>query len=231
MGCRCTFGPNKDENVDMNALSNMQEESPTVEASRAVQKPVKEVLTQIDEEQTPRDNYFASLLFGTINSIRSNPAGFIETIEHYKQFVVTLKDGKTTVFLKEGTPKIKLKRGVEEFDYCIDLLRRMKPLDELKYSRHLEISIPEIKENWVKSQVIKEKMEEKKKEILTKFDSFSFHYDLGSEEPETSAVLQLVDDSNFEGFRRENILSEDFNYVGISSKSENGKNVCYITFS
>ena len=231
MGCLCTHSPKKTEENQEIVTSTIKEEESTMAVSRTTfYKTAETGLSKHSTDRTYNASSFSSCLFDVFNKIRTQPKLFAEIIEQNKQFVFEVKDNKI-LFLKEGTPKIKLKKGVSAFDSCAQLLRKMQPLNALDYSKRLEIKVPERKEDWVKAQVIKHKIEKKKQEVLDDFGCFSFHYDLGSIDPLVSAVLQIVDDSNFDGFRRENILSEDFCFVGITDAKQNGKNICYVSFS
>jgi hypothetical protein len=70
-----------------------------------------------------------------------------------------------------------------------------------------------------------------KSDNASKYSECAFNMDLGVSDPETSLLLQVVDDSPFKGKRRDNILNPNFKYVGISFLKQKTKFCCYITFA
>ena len=65
---------------------------------------------------------------------------------------------------------------------------------------------------------------------LNKYSKIAFHYDLGVKNDVLSVILQLVDDSPFRGNRRNNILTSDYDCVGISVKIVNDIICTYYVF-
>ena len=67
---------------------------------------------------------------------------------------------------------------------------------------------------------------------INKYKLFGFHYDNGSIHSEISIILQLVDDNDANGQRRNNILNRDFKYLGVSvGKIKPNRFIVYLSFA
>ncbi len=103
-------------------------------------------------------------------------------------------------------------------------------MNKLTLCKDLIIDIPPTNAN--NPETIGELVMNKRQQIEDKYDNYTFHYDCGSNNAEMSAILQLVDDSNSDFRRRNNILDNIFNSIGISAnKLGNNKYIVYITLA
>jgi hypothetical protein len=101
----------------------------------------------------------------------------------------------------------------------------------LEFREDLVILVPEDHKDWKNNSLITQLLAKKKAENGSKYPECSFNMDLGISDPETSLLLQIVDDSPFKGKRRENILNPKNKYVGISFMKQKNKFCCYLTFA
>ena len=85
-------------------------------------------------------------------------------------------------------------------------------MDELEIHEDLMVDIPMIEDFNI--SIIQDILIKKKEDVKDKFNNVYCHFDIGSNNPVASTVLQIVDDSNFRGIRRSNILSNILKYVG-----------------
>lgn len=92
--------------------------------------------------------------------------------------------------------------------------------------------VPDEAANWAKKEVITVLITNLKNDNTGKYTGYGFHFDLGMSDPVLSLVLQIVDDNNFKGQRRYNILSGTYKYIGISYKKSGKTKFCsYLTFA
>jgi len=114
----------------------------------------------------------------------------------------------------------------------MEILSKMKPLPKFEVVKELSIDVPESSKEWGNKDNIAMLVNKKKEELKDKYSNFSFHYDMGTNIPEVSTVLQLVDDNvGFAGLRRKNILSENHKYVGVGYNKEKTKYCFYFLFA
>ncbi len=174
---------------------------------------------------------FIELLFLEINEVRRNPASYIGVLNRNKSNIREMYPHK--IFKEKCGNKIKLLRGKDAFDDCISILEKTKPMKPLVFDNDLIIKIPHHKSLFLDKKVMVELIYEKKNSSKFHSKNFGFHYDIGSINPETSCVLQLVDDRCKKCYRRNNILNEEFNFIGISVERIPFQNnyIVYISFS
>ncbi len=132
---------------------------------------------------------------------------------------------------QEGDEKIKLNHGKEAFETCIEILNNMQPLEPLTLKNELMITVPEVKSLWTDKDYINTMKYQKIEELECIKDNNTFHFDIGSSNPEISLIMQLVDDSVFRGSRRENLLSRDFKYIGIHNRVVDNVSCSYFFFA
>jgi len=137
-------------------------------------------------------------------------------------------------FLYEGPggPKISLCEGPDKFNECIQHLKNLKPLPPLELCEDLVVEVPKEHQKWASRENFADLLGEKKANLAEHYQAYQFHFDIGSSDPETCAVIQIVDDNNtFKGSRRHNILSPHVSSLGLSSYSTNKKNCVYMLFA
>ena len=142
------------------------------------------------------------------------------------------KKNQNFVYVQEKVPKTMLLKGEVAFREMMEILSKMKPLPKFEVVKELSIDVPESSKEWGNKDNIAMLVNKKKEELKDKYSNFSFHYDMGTNIPEVSTVLQLVDDNvGFAGLRRKNILSENHKYVGVGYNKEKTKYCFYFLFA
>jgi hypothetical protein len=185
------------------------------------------------KKKVKKDNFDQEMI-DLINNLRTNPKSLIPAIEEVIQHIKPNPSGKggDFVFEKEGHQKSSLLRGEPAFRETIEQLLKAKPLPELKFAEDIIVKVPEASAEWTKREIISQLLSEKKKENENKYIQNGFHFDLGTSDPVISLVLQVVDDNNFKGQRRNNLLSPSFKFIGISHKASGKTKFCtYLTFA
>lgn len=159
-------------------------------------------------------------LFDMFNYTRTNVSNMVDKIKKYSQYI----DGNDLVYVKDQKEvKITLNKGKEAFEEAIDYLAsNTKTLKELKYNSLLEF--PNIDENEDLSDfsINIDKIStlyglHYAKLKQNDIDITGFHYDISPADAELSLILQIVDDNNSKGQRRDNIFNEESEYIGIYS--------------
>jgi len=134
------------------------------------------------------------------------------------------------LYIQDKIPKVTLVKGEPAFKEVIDKLSSMAPIEKLKLKKELNLEIPEKEE--YKNEFINELFAHKKEELKdSTFKNITCHYDIGATNAVVSAALQLVDDSNFKGSRRANILNPNFKYVGFGSQKVKNKVYNFFVFA
>ncbi len=163
-----------------------------------------------------------------INGIRTEPAKYSEKIKELTNFI-KVEDQKI-IFEKNGT-KLGLNRGVDHFNFISDKLNQRGASSPLELREDISVPVPEnfdLKDKLWQETILKSL----KVDNGDKYSAYFINIDVGSDHPETSLLLQVVDDNKiFNGKRRENILNPDFKYVGISFSKQKSKFIWLLVFA
>ena len=175
----------------------------------------------INQNAYPKDE-FSKYIFTQINSLRQNPQSFIDVIQKAKEKVTLDKSG---IKIYKSSVKVALNSGEPAFDEAINILRNTEPMDKLIFNPDFVIDVPsneyDIKSRLYLSDQIKNKIGEG-------IDVKSFWKDI-VKDPESCFILTVVDDSGKNaGSKRNDILSKDNIYIGISSVKIGKSFACYI---
>jgi len=248
MGCQCESPQNKTEFKTENDFSHDSLDKKL----KFINIPFNEInLKNFSSKNFSNNNFFNkkyvlpnqndslnnlnnSLLY-YINLIRTEPLNFIEIIKKYTEKIIL----KNNIFYLEINKDfyITLNKGKITFEECIQLLKKIKNKKCFILNENLKFDF----EDMFNNNIIEKKNEieyytsinflekilvYKKNEIFNYYDIKAFHYDKGSDNTEASAVLQIVDDSQADLFRRKNLLS-NVDYIGISTLKLKDNVYCY----
>ena len=148
-------------------------------------------------------------------------------MRYHKQFIKLKNNGdKEIIVYDNSNPKINLCKGDKTFDDCIKKLSILQKMKEFEYCEDIVIKVPE--NNYNNPEVIGRLIMEKKKEIESKYYDLSFHYDICNLNAELSAILQIVDDTE-SNFKRRNNIINNYDLIGVSVGRISQKN-CYIVY-
>lgn len=193
-----------------------------------------------------------NLLF-EINQVRVNPLDYCYKIKAASKFITPLTSKEISEsrnyeninslnsFFSENWKKnskyklsindicnIALSKGNKNFMQIYESIKLMNPLHEFLFREDLCLNISDNIKEWTKREIISSQLNGIEK--LNKYSKIAFHYDLGVKNDVLSVILQLVDDSPFRGNRRNNILTSDYDCVGISVKIVNDIICTYYVF-
>ena len=180
-------------------------------------------------------NNLTNSLFYYINLIRTDPINFIEIIKKYIEKIII----KNNMFYIEINKDfyITLNKGKITFEECIESLKNIKNKKSFKLNDNLKFNFEDMFNNniieksddieyYTSMNFLEKILIYKKNEIYNLYDIKAFHYDKGCDNTEASAVLQIVDDSQADLFRRKNLLS-NVEYIGISTLKLKDNIYCY----
>lgn len=195
------------------------------------------------------DNLCNQLLI-EINQIRTNPKEFSSKLVKYILNITTNKEGKN--LLNAGNDVfVNLETGKEAFDNSMEFLKNTKPLYPLQMHKDLRFDVETLQEffefsgrqnkknpkfcqiesddeqKYTSHFYIEKALNKQFSSILDKFDIIGFHYDKSTDNPELSAVLQIVDDTKSNFVRRNMILNPKVKYVGITAINIKSNIYCY----
>lgn len=246
MGCRCQIGDNENREPDLSKennyiekqniyLSQMHKNSNLMDSynnhfdPNSNHSPFKECKQYPIRQESITPDYLSDLsnsLLKEINKIRINPKSYISKVAKYIDYI-TVKEGKTLLNIGRDV-YISLYKGQSAFEQAISFLSTQTPLDPLIMSEELKIDFSGINgnndgftENEFGNSVpslsqIKCILCKKEESIEDSFTLMGFHYDNSTNNPELSAVLQLIDDTGASHIRRKNIMNPKIKNVGIS---------------
>ncbi len=167
-------------------------------------------------------------LFEYINKIRMNPISIIEKIEMFKEKIIE-KDNKILFDCGNNVYSL-LNKGKKAFDDCIKYLSTQISLEPIELNNDLKIEFDlqnNSKKDFTSLHYITNILKKKLEFIKNQYFIIGFHYDVCSDNPEISSILQIVDDTGNHFSRRKNILNSKAKYVGISFVYINKHIVCY----
>ncbi len=193
-----------------------------------------ELKNQFNNSFNNQQNILSFQLLQQINIIRTNPLSYIDIINKYKDKIIQ-KNNKFYLNVKKcHNTLITLEKGEIAFNECIKKLYLQPSLEpiELNNKLKLDVNIPLNNENisidyYTSLEFMKKIIENKLKLLDDNFEIIGFHYDKSLNDPELSAVLQLIDDTGDDYSRRKNILNKKVKYVGISVVNLKENVYCY----
>jgi hypothetical protein len=162
---------------------------------------------------------FINNLFFEYNFVRSNPMLYADKIKLHMQHI---NEKNNKFYFETEDQKVVLSKGKECFMKAIECLMQTKPLPLLQLVEDIALELNDNMDSQKINQFLKNRTN----------DYCKYNIDITGKNAETSCILQLVDDTNNKGARRDNILNPLFKYIGISMIKGKGRyyNV-YSTFS
>lgn len=172
---------------------------------------------------------YSQRIFEIINNIRENPSVYANEIENSIINIreeVSKKDGENKIVYKQRV-KVALNRGEIAFEEAAKELREMTPCEPLEFKNEICIPLPENEEDIRNSEYLKEQVK-----LIRETNKIDVFYKDLIKDPEVSALLMIVDDSNKNpGRKRQAVLDKKFKYIGISSGFVGKSFIAYFSFS
>jgi Ni,Fe-hydrogenase III small subunit len=160
-----------------------------------------------------------------INDFRINPRSYVDKLLNMIDNVNKLSNNKL-VYHKKGQPRIVMSTGESAIREIADYISKLNPMEKLEVRKEIAIPVPVNPDYWTNSysMLVEDKTKELKAKSKTKYNILSFHFDLSVSDPETSLLLQLVDDNSFKGLRRSHICDPEMKYIAVTYTSINPAN-------
>jgi uncharacterized coiled-coil protein SlyX len=181
---------------------------------------------------------FINDLINEINFARTNPRAYSKKIKNHMKYLTEKVDSERNdvsyYYKKPNYPKIFMHTGEPAFHNCIKILNEAYPMPPLEFNEDLVIKVPQLVSEMNDKDTLLKLILNKKIElkVLNKYRRFGFHYDNGALDGEVSTILQLVDDNNTNGSRRQNLLNSQLRYMGVSlGKIKSDRFYIYMTFA
>lgn len=159
-----------------------------------------------------------------INNFRQKPNSVIEKL---KAMIGNIKVfNNKLIYHKKGQPRIVMNTGEEAILSTISFISSLPQMAKLEVRKEIAINLPPNPDHWTSrfSNLVEEKTAELKKKAGIKYSTLSFHFDLSITDPETSLLLQLVDDNSFKGSRRMHICDPEMKYIAVTYSSISSAN-------
>lgn len=166
---------------------------------------------------------FDTEIIEIINNFRESPSDFIGKLHEMTDYIKEMSNNKL-VYYKKGQPKIVMNTGKEAVYNTITYIQTLSPMTRLEVNKEISIPLPCNPDDWIGKYSIL--VDEKTKELKAKanYSLLSFHFDLSITDPETSFLLQLVDDNSFKGLRRSHICDPQMKFISVTYSSYSHSN-------
>ena len=232
MGCK--FGGDQKEeeknelNTDVDAENNGYQSEEIHNLDYYMKKFDSDEKEKINKMVNEAGDYPQKML-DIFNEIRQTPNDYANYIEDSMDYIVETpidNTDKTIKFFKKYL-KIKLKIGEPAFRNASKILKNLEPLPGLKFKQELCVPLPSSEyditnTNYLKNEIAKIRMNRRVDAFFK--DTINI--------PELSALMLIVDDiGKNSGKRRDIILRNDIQYVGISAGIVGNSFVAYFAFS
>ena len=216
-----------------NLLKNLNKK--TIETNIEEINKISEINT---DEQDEIDNLnYPETLLKIINIIRTQPQLYAEKVDYAVRYIkienqiindkITgeKKNIEKPIFKKKV--KVALNKGESTFYETSKRLREMIPIPPLEMDNNLLINLPNNKKEIYDNKYLIKQAEKIKQKTSLEF----FYKDL-IKDPNISALLMVVDDTEKNDFKkREVLLNPDLKYVGINCRYIGKTFVAYLGFS
>ena len=218
---------NSNNNNNINENNHMQmknsslltrEPSPTVQPNNNSNQHVSCVSPSTSNNTKSFVSNYEILMLNEINSVRLNPKNYSLKLKNLIPMITNNANQHKTFLIYDEDIKIELKKGVSAFQACIDYLNssNLITLEPIEFISTLKIPFPnEDTSLCLDKAYISKHIEQIRSKVKNKYEIYDFQYDI-SPNPVLSTIIQVVDDTNSNLQRRNNILSDVIKYVGIS---------------
>ena len=216
-----------------NILKNLNKK--TIETNVEEINKISEINT---DEQDEIDNLnYPETLLKIINIIRTQPQLYAEKVDYAvryikieNQIIIDKITGQKQTIEKpifKKKVKVALNKGESVFYETSKRLREMISIPPLEMNNNLLINLPN-----TKKEIYDNKYLIKQAEKIKQKSSLEFFYKDLIKEPNISALLMVVDDTEKNDFKkRDIILNPDLKYVGINCRYIGKTFVAYLGFS
>jgi hypothetical protein len=181
-----------------------------------------------------KSSEFAEQLLHEFNLARTEPAIYAKKMERFLKYIKVIDNQHLFMYETdyEKYPKINLLTGEKAFLDFIAYLECIDKLPALFLNEEIIIKVPNAVQDMNSYEKISGLITQTKKKLKGYYKGLRFHYDVCFNNPEISAMLQMIDDTNIGQQRRKNIFSRDVEFMGVSAaKIQSKRIIAYVTFA
>eukprot|EP00340_Litonotus_pictus_P004482 CAMPEP_0170521036 /NCGR_PEP_ID=MMETSP0209-20121228/6367_1 /TAXON_ID=665100 ORGANISM="Litonotus pictus, Strain P1" /NCGR_SAMPLE_ID=MMETSP0209 /ASSEMBLY_ACC=CAM_ASM_000301 /LENGTH=198 /DNA_ID=CAMNT_0010807679 /DNA_START=153 /DNA_END=746 /DNA_ORIENTATION=- len=182
------------------------------------------------KQEIEKSRAFCQELLKEFNFIRTKPKSYLKKIEYYEQFLKMTQEGALIMDIENKKIGINTYSSFEELTKLFDNETNLN-LKPLEFQENLTVNLPNDPNVLQSFDYMANQFVMKKLGLSDQYFHFGFHSEFGCRNPELSAFMQILDDSNVNRPRRKNILNGKFSSVGISiGKISENHYACYVIF-
>lgn len=157
---------------------------------------------------------FNEILINEINVIRTDPYEYCNKLNKITKHVVHNNNSSNTpnkfYFKYPNCKKIYLPSGILAFYNIIEILKYISPMKKLKWNEEILIDLSKFE--YITPDLLRKIISTKKKELKKIYSNFHVNIDI-IPVPQLSVIFQLIDDNEFNGIRRNIIISPNISYI------------------
>lgn len=178
----------------------------------------------LESTRNQRDISFA--LLRELNTARSNPSLYSEKVFKYSNYIKSSNKGEC--YFEFNKQRIILNQDPHVFTECIEYLKEKDPIPTLQMTSDLLINVPDDQINECdKPNYINKVISLKKEELKHKYTTIEFQMNKNINNPELSAIMQIIDPNDPNQSNRNNIFNSRFSHVGINCFEIDDNIFCY----
>jgi hypothetical protein len=172
---------------------------------------------------------FETNLLNEINFVRTHPNEYAEFLNENLKLIKNENGHFYFVYNNNHEKKILLREGKNIFIDAIDHLKKIKPLNSLKWNDEIKIDLNQKETINFSNDLLGKLILKKRLKLKEKYSKTFFNLDIFNE-PKISVIFQITDEA-FNKERRNAILNPTFNYFAVSYINNNKKFLSVSSFA
>ena len=177
-------------------------------------------------DEKTNEKLFEINLLNEINFVRTHPNEYAEFLNENLKLIKKENGHFYFVYNNNNEKKILLREGEKIFIYAINHLKKIKPLNSLKWNNEIKIDLNENEMDNFSNDLLGKLILKKRLKLKEKYQKTFFNLDIFNE-PKISVIFQITDEA-FNKERRNAILNPNYNYFAVSY-IKNNKNFLSIS--
>ena len=182
---------------------------------------------KIDEKNNKK--LFENNLLNEINFVRTHPNEYAEFLNENLKLIKKENGHFYFVYNNNNEKKILLREGEKIFIDAINHLKKIKPLNSLKWNNEIKIDLNEKEMDNFSNDLLGKLILKKRLKLKEKYKNTFFNLDIFNE-PKISVIFQITDEA-FNKERRNAILNPNYNYFAVSYIKNNKKFLSISSFA
>jgi hypothetical protein len=182
---------------------------------------------KIDEKTN--EKLFETNLLNEINFVRTHPNEYAEFLNENLKLIKKENGHFYFVYNNNNEKKILLREGEKIFIDAINHLKKIKPLNSLKWNNEIKIDLNEKEMDNFSNDLLGKLILKKRLKLKEKYKNTFFNLDIFNE-PKISVIFQITDEA-FNKERRNAILNPNYNYFAVSYIKNNKKFLSISSFA